>query len=243
MKRWLILMLVCGAAVFAPNASAADIQFLSLTDTPDPQTAGSWVQYIVVLACSGGDCPNATVTFLIPAGGTFQSATSLPAGTCTPAPPQPGPTTITCALGTMAAGGRGFEIWVSYAAAGMYTVSGTAATTGDTNLTNNAAMATTTITPATAVTFRSLAATRSSNGVLVRWRTASETDTLGFHVYRQVNGKRVRVNGTLIAAKGRAGYSFLDRKAPKGKSVRYWVQVVNLDGTRSWHGPARVVRT
>ena len=90
------------------------------------------------------------------------------------------------------------------------------------------------------VTFRFLAAARTSAGVSMRWSTASELELLGFHVYRQVNGKRVRVNRTLIAAKGSGGYTFLDRKAPKGKSVRYWLQVVNLDGSRSWYGPARV---
>ena len=89
-----------------------------------------------------------------------------------------------------------------------------------------------------AVSFRSLSASPARGGVLVRWRTASEVDTLGFHVYRQVNGKRVRVNRTLIAAKGRGNYSFLDRKAPRAKNVRYWLRVVNLDGSRSWYGPA-----
>ena len=95
----------------------------------------------------------------------------------------------------------------------------------------------------TAVRVRTLTAAATRRGAIVRWRTASEIDTLGFHVYRQVNGKRLRLTRALIAAKGRGAYSFLDRKAPKGKSVRYWVQVVDLDGTRSWYGPARVLRT
>ncbi|MBA3364222.1 MAG: hypothetical protein H0U03_00310 [Actinobacteria bacterium] len=57
-----------------------------------------------------------------------------------------------------------------------------------------------------------------------------------------MNGKRVRVNAKLIAGKGRGSYSFLDRRAPRRASLRYWIQEVALDGTRSWHGPARVVR-
>ena len=97
-------------------------------------------------------------------------------------------------------------------------------------------------TTSTAVTFRSLSAARGANGVTVRWRTASEIGTLGFHVYREVNGKRVRANAKLVAAKGRGSYSFLDRRAPRGKAVRYWIQEVALDGTRSWHGPAAVGR-
>ena len=104
--------------------------------------------------------------------------------------------------------------------------------------------ATTTVqAPGTAATMRSLSASRAapSGHVNVRWRTASELDMLGFNVYREVNGKRTRVNTKLIAGKGRGLYSFLDRKAPKGKSVRYWIQAVNLDGSRSWYGPARVL--
>ncbi len=91
-----------------------------------------------------------------------------------------------------------------------------------------------------AVTFRSLTAARSGNGVQVRWRTASEIDTLGFSVYREVNSKRVRVNTKLIATKGAGSYSYLDRRTPGSKVASLWIQVVNLDGSRQWHGPARV---
>lgn len=91
-----------------------------------------------------------------------------------------------------------------------------------------------------AVRISTTSAVRTPHGVLVRWRTASEIDTLGFNVYREVNGKRTRVNRFLIAGRGRGLYSFLDRKAPKGKSVRYWIQAVNLDGSRTWHGPVRI---
>jgi len=95
----------------------------------------------------------------------------------------------------------------------------------------------------TAANFRSVSASRAAHGVLVRWRTASEIDMLGFNVYRQVNGRRVRANPKLIPGKGRGLYSFLDRKAPKSKTVRYWIQAVNVDGSRSWYGPARVLRS
>lgn len=96
------------------------------------------------------------------------------------------------------------------------------------------------VTAATAVTLRSLGATRVPSGVLIRWRTASEADTLGFYVYRQVKDKRVGVNTRLIATNQRRSYSFLDRKALNGKTVRYWIQVVNLDGSRQWYGPVRI---
>jgi hypothetical protein len=95
---------------------------------------------------------------------------------------------------------------------------------------------------AVAARFRSLSAVATGNGALVRWRTASEVDALGFNVYRAVQGRRVRVNPRLIPARGARAYSFLDRKAPHAKSLRYWIQLVNFDGSRSWYGPARVAR-
>jgi len=94
----------------------------------------------------------------------------------------------------------------------------------------------------TAATFRGLSATASSAGTLLRWRTAFEVNLLGFNVYREAHAKRTRINRRLIAAAGRGRYSFLDRKAPTRPSVRYWIQTVNLDGSRTWYGPARVTR-
>jgi hypothetical protein len=94
----------------------------------------------------------------------------------------------------------------------------------------------------TAVTFSSSAAKRVRAGVVVRWRTASEANTLGFHVYRQVEQRRVRLSHRLIASLGAVHgrtYSFLDRKAPKRGELRYWLQEVALDGSRTWHGPIR----
>ena len=88
----------------------------------------------------------------------------------------------------------------------------------------------------TAVSFRSFSATRSGKGVLLRWRTASEVDLLGFNVYRELRGKKVKVNRFLIRARGAASgaaYRFLDRGAMR-TSGRYWLQAVNLDGSRSW---------
>ncbi len=92
-----------------------------------------------------------------------------------------------------------------------------------------------------AVRLRSLSATRSARGVLVRWSTASELDTAGFHVYRELRGKRVRVTKALVPA-NRRSHSFLDRRAPAAGTVaRYWLLEVSLDGSRSWYGPARAV--
>lgn len=96
---------------------------------------------------------------------------------------------------------------------------------------------------AMAVSFASLSAEPAKAGVRVRWRTAAETSTLGYNVYREVNGKRVKANRFMITAHNQVGgrtYSFVDRMAPRGKLLRYWIQIVNVDGSRRWYGPTRV---
>lgn len=93
----------------------------------------------------------------------------------------------------------------------------------------------------TAVSLSTFAAARSPKGVLVRWRSATAGKTFAFDVYReQKSGKRVRLNHALILArKGVAAhsYSFLDRRAPQ-IAVRYWLQIIDINGSRTWHGPA-----
>ena len=91
----------------------------------------------------------------------------------------------------------------------------------------------------TAVRMQSVSAVRTKRGVSVRWRTASSVDTLGFNVYREHRGQRVRLNRNLIpAASTVAGhrYSFLDRRPLR--SSRYWIQAIGRDGNRAWYGPA-----
>jgi hypothetical protein len=95
-----------------------------------------------------------------------------------------------------------------------------------------------------AATVTSLSASRSSKGIVVRWRTGTEADVIGFHLYRGHAGKQVRADRRLIPARGSvsgARYSFRDRLAPHGK-VLYRLQAVSRDGTRTWYGPARVSR-
>jgi hypothetical protein len=96
---------------------------------------------------------------------------------------------------------------------------------------------------ALAVRLSSFGAVRSKRGVLVRWRTGTEVNTLGFNVYRQQHGKRVRVNRRLLPALGGPSghaYSFTDRHAARHRAIRYWLQDVSTSGQRTWHGPVRV---
>jgi hypothetical protein len=89
----------------------------------------------------------------------------------------------------------------------------------------------------------SFTAVPTAAGVRLRWRTGTNADTLGFYVFRQHAGRRVRVDKRLIPAKGSlsgARYSFLDRRAPRGR-LTYRLQAVGSDGSRTWYGPARMV--
>jgi hypothetical protein len=95
-----------------------------------------------------------------------------------------------------------------------------------------------------AVRMQSLSAVRTARGVSVRWRTGSSLGTLGFNVYRQQQGRRVRLNSRLIVAGSAVAgqrYSFLDRRPLR--SARYWVQAVGSDGSRTWYGPVGANRT
>jgi Copper binding proteins, plastocyanin/azurin family len=98
---------------------------------------------------------------------------------------------------------------------------------------------TVTVNPPTSVVVRSLAAVRTPGGVVVRWRTGTDTRIAAFHLYRTVDGPLRRLDTRPIAARGGSSgspYSFLDRRAPYGRAT-YWLQIVRIDGSRAWQGP------
>ncbi|MFN2468457.1 MAG: hypothetical protein ABR521_10075 [Gaiellaceae bacterium] len=91
--------------------------------------------------------------------------------------------------------------------------------------------------PPTAVTLRSLRSAATAKGVVVRWRTGSETALAGFNVYRvRANGSLAKLNRTLIRAhssgktRGHA-YAFTARGGRAGTTYR--LEAVGLDGTKT----------
>jgi hypothetical protein len=91
-------------------------------------------------------------------------------------------------------------------------------------------------------TFASARATRMAKGIVVRWRTGTEADLLGFQVYRSRGHSWRRITHSLIAARGSvagASYRFLDKTARRGTAYRYRIKAVDRDGTTSWFGPVR----
>ncbi len=94
----------------------------------------------------------------------------------------------------------------------------------------------------TGVAVRRLDATRTRQGVALRWSTASEAGVGGFNLFRDAQ----RLNRALIRAQaaGRAtgnAYRFVDGRANPGAASSYRLQVVGLDGSRSWQGSASTV--
>jgi len=93
--------------------------------------------------------------------------------------------------------------------------------------------------PPTAITLLSFTAERQANGVLLRWVTGSERDTLGFLLLRSSTGNRADATpilSTPIPAQGSAGsgasYQWFDRTAQPNVSYHYWLVEVEVDGDR-----------
>ncbi|HWO01130.1 MAG TPA: C25 family cysteine peptidase [Blastocatellia bacterium] len=99
----------------------------------------------------------------------------------------------------------------------------------------------------TAVEMESFTATRYADETLLEWRTGMEVDNLGFNVYRDEGGKRIRLNSKTIAGsallagpgvKLGAGNSYAwSDNLPAGKNSQYWLEDLGLDGQSTWHGP------
>jgi hypothetical protein len=102
----------------------------------------------------------------------------------------------------------------------------------------------------TAVTLVNFTANRTgAKSVVVRWTTASELNTWGFHLLRSATGDRAgaeRITATLIPGKGRNGgasYEWLDATAAPGVTYSYWLEETELGGAVRIYGPATTAGT
>ncbi len=104
-----------------------------------------------------------------------------------------------------------------------------------------------------AVDLISLSAARTPHGNEIHWRTGLEVDNVGFHIYRDVDGKRVRITQALITGStfqvtpattptAAHSYTWLAPEEPDGDlgaddETKYWLQDIDLNGKSKWHGP------
>jgi uncharacterized repeat protein (TIGR01451 family) len=90
---------------------------------------------------------------------------------------------------------------------------------------------------------------QSDGSVILEWRTHEESRNIGFHIYREDASGRTRLDPSLIAGSAlllRGGrpqhaakvYRWIDPHPVRDGA--YWIEDVDINGTRSTHGPAYV---
>ncbi len=100
----------------------------------------------------------------------------------------------------------------------------------------------------TAAKMDSFKAVQKDRQVKIDWQTADEINNLGYNIYRESKGVRTRINAGLIAGsalkvganlklESGSTYSWYDQLPKKSKGVSYWLEEVDLNGERFWHGP------
>jgi uncharacterized repeat protein (TIGR01451 family) len=236
------------ATVIVANANSADVAIVK-TATPNPVTEGTPLTYTLTVSNNGpASATNVTVTDSLPSVVTYLSSTTTQ-GSCSEAGG-----TVTCLLATMA-NAQTATISILTIPQQPGVVSNTATVTADQtdpNPANNSSTQTETITAPTKVTLQSFSAHSGTddNGasrVLLAWKSGGEAHNLGFNLYRGQAGNLVRVNSSLIAGSallmsgalpkhaGRS-YVFID-PAPAVAGAAYWLEDVDVNGTRTMHGP------
>ena len=89
----------------------------------------------------------------------------------------------------------------------------------------------------------------ASRTVLV-WKTGGELHNLGFNIYREQSGNRVALNSSLIAGSAllmsgampqhsSKTYTWIDSSSSTASGA-YWLEDVDVNGTRTMHGPVSV---
>jgi len=103
----------------------------------------------------------------------------------------------------------------------------------------------------TAATLEDFSATAQGNEVLLRWQTGEEVDNLGFNIYREESGQRLRITPQIVAGSaliagpgttlsaGRS-YAWWDAAGAGKPGVRYWLEEISLNGNSLWHGPVTI---
>lgn len=101
----------------------------------------------------------------------------------------------------------------------------------------------------TAVKLAAFGVEARGQALVVYWETASEMDTLGFHLYRSESGEPgtfARLNEALIPSRSPGGgagayYEWIDAGAVPGRTYYYLLENVDAYGQTTPHGPVEGV--
>lgn len=235
-----------GSAGTGSGAACTTDLAITKTSAPSPVITGNTLTYTITVTNNGfSTATAANVSDTLPGTVTFSSVSSSQ-GTCSQASG-----VVSCSLGSIASGASA-TITINVTAGAPNLVSNTATVADpnqtDTSAGDNSATDNNVIVFPNAVGLQSFTATREGNRVLLRWTTGDETNNLGFNVYREISGRRMRLNPSLIAGSsllmrdalprhsGRT-YSWIDSSGAAGD---YWLEDVDVRGNRVWHGPAAI---
>jgi len=219
---------------------------ITKTDSPDPVGVGQLITYLLRVVNNGPEiATGVTTSDTLPGTVSFVSS-SASQGSCA------GTTTVTCSLGTLAVNGTA-TVFIVVRANSTGTINNTATVSGtltDPVAANNSSTASTTVLAVTLVRLRDFNVAQDKNKILVTWETTFESDNLGFNVYREAGGVHEKVNKGLIAGSAlvakkqdqNAGHGYrIKDKLDAGLFAQYWLEDVDINGTRTMHGPVSPV--
>jgi uncharacterized repeat protein (TIGR01451 family) len=233
--------------VMSIRALQADMS-ITKVGSPEPVLQNATLTYTLTVKNNGlQNAPGVLVVDTLPAQVSYVSSSWVNgsnSGTCSQASG-----TVSCAIGAMANGATATVTIITTAitpSSAVNTAVVTPILATDADLSNNTATFTSTIEYPNAVGLNSLTAEQGSSGALLSWNTGGELHNLGFNVYRDVNGQKVKLNSSLIAGSAllmrdtvsqhaAKTYRWVDRSPATG--ALYWVEDVDLNGTRTLHGP------
>ena len=93
----------------------------------------------------------------------------------------------------------------------------------------------------------SFKATAAEDAIHLEWATESETENLGFHLYKspQEQGVRERVTEEMIPgemnSQAKKIYSYTDRDVLVNNLYYYWLSDISVHGVETVHGPVQVM--
>lgn len=100
----------------------------------------------------------------------------------------------------------------------------------------------------TSLELKSFAAEPQPGAILTEWETLSETNVLGFDLYRadDPGGDLTRLNDLLIPAEHPGSpigsqYQFVDRDVQVGVEYYYWLDVAHVEGSATRYGPVSAI--